>query len=676
MAGQQISSYFARVGVLPDMAQIKKVDTYLKQVENKLAAFQKRISKKNGALNINFNFNTNRLQFDVQKAFVEVSRKVKFPVDNFVVNKQNLVSQVSSAIRQAISQANKSFTLSPRMGKVLTGSNAGVAGAGRSTASYSRANLLHAGGGAGALARYGLQSLPFIGGAYGISQLNRSNQELISGQLTTQAVLAAKGYSTEEGIQANQWLMNMADNVGFNYMQALPDYNQFLSNALGAGLGVGQSQEIFQGFSEYQTAMGVTPARRKLVQNALSQMLGKGVLSMEEVRRQMAESMPGTMDVFAQAYSEMTGSGLQGQEALSKFYEDIAKGGIKSADILPIVARLLSERAAPKLDVMKQSSIAEQARAENAQTRLLETFSKAGGESGFARLWKGLTSALESANSAAGALGRTFESAAFQAEKLLAWPESFSRALSGQDSQVARWLGFDKTEQLKEDWATIKTTLEDIFSLEYPSWLPSMESITRELQTVLESISKIARFKNEVGAVMDQIQADAMERYGANPYGGEYIGKAVGTIQSGWFGLKSTLGIGGDFIGENISRAMGHMPLVSAHPLSSNMQSFWGNFGNADPVASYWMERNPSDSYDTEAGWRQQQQAMAQEAMLNSIVTGRYGSKGFEFGNTISGNTFNFEVSLEGGTEGLEEFVNNGLDKKLTTALKYFGQNQ
>ena len=102
----------------------------------------------------------------------------------------------------------------------------------------------------------------------------------------------------------------------------------------------------------------------------------------------MAESMPGTMDVFAQAYSEMTGSGLQGQEALSRFYDDIAKGGIKSADILPIVARILSERAAPKLDVMKKSSIAEQARAENALTRLLESFSKAGGEEGFARFWR------------------------------------------------------------------------------------------------------------------------------------------------------------------------------------------------------------------------------------------------------------------------------------------------
>lgn len=393
---------------------------------------------------------------------------------------------------------------------------------------------------------------------------------------------------------------------------------------------------------------------------------------MEEVRRQMAESMPGTLDVFAQAYSEMTGSGLQGQEALAKFYEDIAKGSIESAKILPIVARMLSERAAPKIDLMKQSSIAEQARAENAQTRLLETFSKAGGETGFARLWKGLTSALETSNNAASALGRTFENVAFQAEKLLAWPESFSRALSGQDSQVARWLGFDKTEQLKQDWASIKATLEGIFSMEYPSWLPSMESITRELQAILEAIGKLSRFKSELGSVTDQIHSDTMARYSENPR----MGQVMSLLNRNWFTLKSTFGVAGDFVGTNVSRAAGHMPLLNYHPLSGQIQGFWGGFGNADPVASYWMGRNPSGSYDTESGWRDQQQAMAQEAMLNSIVAGKYGSRGFEFGNTISGNTFNFEVSLEGGTEGLENYVKNGLKDEFVNTLKFFSRNQ
>ena len=49
------------------------------------------------------------------------------------------------------------------------------------------------------------------------------------------------------------------------------------------------------------TAMGLNSYRRKLVTNALTQTLGKGVVSMEELRRQMAESMAGTMPAAAKA---------------------------------------------------------------------------------------------------------------------------------------------------------------------------------------------------------------------------------------------------------------------------------------------------------------------------------------------------------------------------------------
>ena len=136
-------------------------------------------------------------------------------------------------------------------------------------------NFMYGGGTAGALARYGMGSVPFIGGAYGLMQLNTANQEAISTRLTTQAVLQSQGYTEQQGEQAFDWLRNLANLNGFSYMQAAPDYNQFLSNALGAGVSLGGSQDIFRGFSEYQTAMGVTPARRKLVNNALMIVTGK-----------------------------------------------------------------------------------------------------------------------------------------------------------------------------------------------------------------------------------------------------------------------------------------------------------------------------------------------------------------------------------------------------------------
>ena len=146
---------------------------------------------------------------------------------------------------------------------------------GRNAASYGRANYLYAGGATGAFMRYGIDSLPFIGGMYGIGVLNRANQEAISTRLTTQAVVQGYGMEEQVGVEAFDWLRNLGNEVGFSYMDASQDYNQFLANALGAGLSIDGSQGIFQGMAEYQTAMGVTPYRRKLVNNALNQMLGR-----------------------------------------------------------------------------------------------------------------------------------------------------------------------------------------------------------------------------------------------------------------------------------------------------------------------------------------------------------------------------------------------------------------
>lgn len=149
-----------------------------------------------------------------------------------------------------------------------------MASYGRSPASHNSGNYLRAGGATGAFARYGVGSLPFIGGALGFSSLNRANQEAITTRLTTQAVLQGQGYTEQEGVEAFDWLRNLGNDIGFSYMDASQDYNQFLANSLGAGMDVEGSQGIFKGLSEYQTAMGTTPYRRKLINNALSQMMG------------------------------------------------------------------------------------------------------------------------------------------------------------------------------------------------------------------------------------------------------------------------------------------------------------------------------------------------------------------------------------------------------------------
>lgn len=169
------------------------------------------------------------------------------------------------------SRAERLGAVTPR---AQTRPSVAMASYGRSPASHSSGNFLRAGGAGGAFARYGVGSLPFIGGAYGFSTLNRANQEAITTRLTTQAVLQGQGYTEEQGVEAFDWLRDLGNDIGFSYMDAAQDYNQFLANSLGAGMDLEGSQGIFKGLSEYQTAMGTTAYRRKLINNALSQMMG------------------------------------------------------------------------------------------------------------------------------------------------------------------------------------------------------------------------------------------------------------------------------------------------------------------------------------------------------------------------------------------------------------------
>ena len=115
------------------------------------------------------------------------------------------------------------------------------------------------------------------------------------------------------------------------------------------------------------------------------------------------------MSIFSDAYAEMLGTGETGQTALARFYKDIGTGSIESAKILPIVARMMQERAAPKLDVMKKTSIAEQARFQNALADITMTGSKSGVEQGFSNVWKGFADGIKGITPLVRGLAGSFE---------------------------------------------------------------------------------------------------------------------------------------------------------------------------------------------------------------------------------------------------------------------------
>lgn len=118
--------------------------------------------------------------------------------------------------------------------------------------------------------------------------------------------------------------------------------------------------------------------------------------------------MPGTMSIFAEALARQTGSGLTGQAALAALYEAVPTGKVKAADILPIVSQIMSERAAPKIGALRNTSMAQQARMGNAFQDWVNVFSKNGGEEGFARFFRTVTAAVEKLTPVVEGLAKAF----------------------------------------------------------------------------------------------------------------------------------------------------------------------------------------------------------------------------------------------------------------------------
>lgn len=272
MAGRSISSYFATVGVDIDKTGVRNVDAYLKRIERRMEAFARR-SQKNLRLNTlaldRFTVDQRRLNRVVGDALDVASTRTVFQISRFHVDQINL--------QRALNRASRGLALPMGDGGKSGGPNRYTQAERlelENTRHRNRMEQIAARGvGTRGTVGLGLRAGPFAGalgvyGAYrGLSALNTANQEIISAQLTTQAVTEAGG-APGEGPRAFEWLRAQANRVGFSYMDAAQDYNNLLSNTLASGLSVAEGQNVFQGFSEYGRAMGVTPHRQNLVFNA------------------------------------------------------------------------------------------------------------------------------------------------------------------------------------------------------------------------------------------------------------------------------------------------------------------------------------------------------------------------------------------------------------------------
>ena len=134
--------------------------------------------------------------------------------------------------------------------------------------------------------------------------------------------------STEEATKVVQDMIDVSRELGTNLTSAANGFTQLQIAADGSSLSTGQITEIFKSFSGALTLFNADTLKVEGTFRALTQMFSKGVVQAEELRGQLAEHLPGAIQLAARAMG-------MGTKSLG---EAMRKGLVLPEDLIPKLA--------------------------------------------------------------------------------------------------------------------------------------------------------------------------------------------------------------------------------------------------------------------------------------------------------------------------------------------------
>ncbi|RVR44367.1 phage tail tape measure protein, partial [Escherichia coli] len=137
--------------------------------------------------------------------------------------------------------------------------------------------------------------------------------------------------------QVKEFTKSLAQTTGLDIAELQSQFAGFGASAK-ESMGIQGSEELFKNMIGYARLMGRSEEEIKRALTALSQMASKGQIMSEELKGQLAEAVPGMVQVFAKA----TGKSEQ------ELFDAMKKGALKSADTLQKVTQELNKQITAK----------------------------------------------------------------------------------------------------------------------------------------------------------------------------------------------------------------------------------------------------------------------------------------------------------------------------------------
>lgn len=149
------------------------------------------------------------------------------------------------------------------------------------------------------------------------------------------AMLTVAGGGMAGASNEFRYITDLSMKMGLNLEQATEGYAKFKVAANGAGMEASKTRQIFESISKATVAMGLSTSDQSRVFLALEQMLSKGKVSAEELRRQLGNALPGAFTLMAKA-AKTAGVSVTG--STGELEKLMKAGKLISAEVLPAFA--------------------------------------------------------------------------------------------------------------------------------------------------------------------------------------------------------------------------------------------------------------------------------------------------------------------------------------------------
>lgn len=168
-----------------------------------------------------------------------------------------------------------------------------------------------------------------IGLGLGVQELVENARNLDKVQTTLRNVSG----SYEQYAENQEFVMNLSKKYNQELTVLMGNYAKFYSAASYAGFALEEQQHIYESLTRASTFFNLSADETNGVMLAVQQMISKGKVSSEELRRQLGERLPGAMNIAAKAMGVST----------AELDNMIRKGDVLAKDLLPKLANELNK---------------------------------------------------------------------------------------------------------------------------------------------------------------------------------------------------------------------------------------------------------------------------------------------------------------------------------------------